>query len=68
MAEPTIEPFVPPSDCEACDQERGFSFDDVDDWEPIGSCDNCGANIYDESEVHDGLCDQCAWYVEQAHV
>lgn len=39
--------------------------DDEDSCEPIGSCDNCEQNIYeDDYYIFDGerLCDQCAWY------
>lgn len=30
--------------------------------EPIGSCDECGANIYEES-ADTGLCDQCEFMI-----
>jgi hypothetical protein len=33
--------------------------------EPVGSCDNCGCDIY-PGEGDDGLCDQCEWYLDQA--
>ena len=32
-----------------------------DDGEAIGSCDNCGCNLY-RDEDYDGLCSGCAWY------
>lgn len=43
--------------------------DDDDGGEPIGSCDDCQADVY-EDEVHriDGalLCDTCAWWLRLA--
>lgn len=43
----------------ACDPG---AFDEPFDYEsdPVGSCDDCGVNLYGE-EVFDGLCDQCSW-------
>lgn len=39
--------------------------DDEYDWdEPCGECENCGGNLYREDEE---LCDQCAWWVEEAN-
>lgn len=32
------------------------------DDEPIGSCDNCGCNIYAYEDDGSGLCDQCQWF------
>ncbi len=32
--------------------------------EPCGSCDECGTNLYPD-EDYDGLCDQCAWLLDQ---
>lgn len=38
-----------------------YDHDHHDDCEePIGSCDNCGVNIYEE-DSYDGLCSQCHW-------
>ena len=39
-----------------------------DDCEPIGSCDNCGGDIYADDCFQVGnylLCDQCAFYALQ---
>lgn len=42
-------------------------YDDVvetDEWdEPVGSCDNCGTNLYDDDA--DDLCSQCEWFAAQ---
>lgn len=37
--------------------------------ECIGSCDECGCDVYEDDAYEVGgdlLCDQCGWYVEQA--
>lgn len=45
--------------------------DDNDDpwedeyWEPIGSCEECGVDIYADDD--DWLCGQCAWWVQEAN-
>lgn len=31
---------------------------------PIGSCGNCGVNLYADDE-HNGLCGQCEWFLMQ---
>lgn len=47
----------------ACDPE---SLDDDDiDGEPVGSCDDCGTNLYGD-EAYEGLCDQCSWARSQS--
>ena len=40
----------------------GTDIPDADFAEPIGSCDECGINIYAESE-DTGLCDQCEFAI-----
>lgn len=30
--------------------------------EPIGSCDNCGVNVYEDEDDGSGLCGQCQWF------
>lgn len=35
------------------------------DCQPVGSCDECGCDIYPDEYHGDGLCDQCAWWAEQ---
>lgn len=43
-----------------------FDHDDLDAderCEPVGSCDECGSDIYDDD--WNGLCEQCAWHAEQ---
>lgn len=39
------------------------SVDRDEDWwdEPIGSCDRCGCNLYEEDD--DCLCAQCEWAI-----
>lgn len=40
-----------------------------DSYEPecVGSCDNCGRDMYDdEPDYMAGVCDQCAWWIEEA--
>jgi ribosomal protein L37E len=47
--------------CSACLYEDQFPDRDEDDAnEPIGSCDECGTNLYADDDW-DGLCNQCAW-------
>lgn len=50
-------------ECRVCGTEMDLTEDDA---EPIGSCDNCGANVY-AGGVDEDLCDQCAWYVYKAN-
>lgn len=60
--------------CGWCQGERYCTdedFDDhdwreEDDWEPVGSCENCGGNVYPNDE--DGLCDQCSWYEQNDEI
>lgn len=58
MAPP--RPAPPPDDYP---DDDGF---DPAEWdgEPVGSCDNCGCNLYADDEW-DGLCNQCAWWAAQ---
>lgn len=39
-------------------------FDCFDDFEPIGSCERCGCNLYWYDE--DDVCDQCSWSISDA--
>lgn len=41
------------------DQDEDWEDDESD--EPIGSCENCGTNLYPEDD--DEFCDQCLWRV-----
>ncbi len=36
-----------------------------DDGEPVGSCDNCGSNIYADEADSTCLCHQCQWFALQ---
>ena len=55
-----------------------FYLDDLDNYdnddrynEPIGSCELCGVNVYeDDAHLCDQggyICDQCAWAISQAN-
>lgn len=53
------------------EMERDESVDVDPDWErenmPVGACDECGSNVYeDDLYADENLCDQCAWHMEQA--
>lgn len=37
-------------------------YDDDPADEPVGSCDECGTNLYPEDDEE--LCDQCLWRME----
>lgn len=38
-----------------------------DEWDgPIGSCDECGCNLYADDD-YDGLCGKCAWLIREAN-
>ncbi len=58
--------------CAVCDADPGLREDSSGDGfepddgytEPVGSCDECGCNLYQDDEW-DGLCNQCAWYAAQ---
>ena len=39
-----------------CSQDADF-----DDNEPIGTCDECGQNLYGTEDVGCGLCSECLW-------
>lgn len=43
------------------DYDFGDYGDEYDD-EPIGSCDECGTNLYQDDE-YNGLCGQCYWAI-----
>lgn len=48
------------------DDEFDNDYDDGDFdeeyYEPVGSCDNCECDIYEDDVDEDGaLCDQCRW-------
>lgn len=53
----------PPWGC-PCDGHNEEEYDPDDDYnDPVGSCENCGVNLYPDDDVE--LCDQCLWYLEQ---
>lgn len=33
---------------------------ELDDDQPVGSCELCGVNLYEDDD--DELCDQCLWW------
>lgn len=45
--------------------DEWYDYDEDDEGEPIGSCDNCDCNLYEDDCWHlDGMqfCNQCYWY------
>lgn len=49
--------------------EHDYDFDDdfdchVYEDEIVGSCENCGCNIYASDANLGELCDQCEWFLE----
>jgi len=50
--------------CVECGAQVDFDFIewDEDDDDIVGSCDECGGNIYEQEDDGTGLCDQCSWY------
>lgn len=58
---------MPPTESLSFGDCSGDDYPD-EDWdsssEPVGSCDECGTNLYADDEW-DGLCNQCAWLAEQ---
>ena len=50
--------------CEDCEYHLDDPDYGPDPSEPIGSCDECGCNLYPDDEW-DGLCNQCAWLAMQ---
>lgn len=45
------------------DDDEDIDTGDFD--EPVGSCDECGVDLYGD-ERYEGLCDQCSWRQAQA--
>jgi NAD-dependent SIR2 family protein deacetylase len=47
--------------CAVCGWQVDFDYADDfdDDGEPVGSCEECGCNVYDPDSPF--LCDQCEW-------
>lgn len=35
---------------------------DSDTAEPVGSCDECGGDLYPDDD-YDGVCGQCSWWL-----
>lgn len=52
--------------CAVCGWQVDIDYDDYDDdeeddgMEPVGSCENCRTNLYEDDDAE--LCDQCLWY------
>ena len=59
-----------PAMCMSCGAHFApYMDDDYDDArdednEPVGSCEECGTNLYPDDEW-DGLCNQCYWLSSQ---
>lgn len=53
--------------CSVCGSQTDADYDDdygdEADFEPTGSCDNCGTNLY--ADDADDLCGQCEWFAAQ---
>lgn len=50
--------------CAVCGTVLDYDYDDLRDdpddiGDPVGSCKNCGTNLYDDDD--DELCNQCLW-------
>ena len=48
------------------DEEDEYDDDEEDDSEPVGSCIECGCNLYIDDDLDEWMCDQCLWWNEQA--
>lgn len=52
--------------CNVCGWQTDFDFDDEfvdyadDNYEPVGSCEDCGTNLYEDDDSL--FCDQCLWH------
>lgn len=56
--------------CAECGWQVDYLHDEYDYDpcnEPIGSCEDCGTNIYEDEDDGSGLCDQCQWYIAVAN-
>lgn len=55
--------------CEVCGTQTDADYDFGDygepNNEPIGSCDECGTNLYEDDE-YNGMCGQCYWFIYMA--
>ena len=49
------------------DDQWNEEYDDYEYDDPIGSCHECGMDIYEDEDDGSGLCGQCQWYFEQGH-
>lgn len=49
-------------DDDSCFDDPWF---DEDDGEPLGSCENCGSDLYADDDLDNELCDQCSWWAQQ---
>lgn len=51
--------------CAVCNAQTDFDHDeDYDDYsEAVGSCENCGTNLYADDDPE--LCDQCLFYAAE---
>ena len=55
---------MPTPDDEFENDADDVDFDDDESCEPVGSCDECGCDIYEDDIDEDGtLCDQCRWHM-----
>lgn len=63
--EPPKEDCLGCGRCEACIQQSESFAEEMDDgyMEPVGSCEWCGTNLYEDDD--EDLCNQCAWHAAQ---
>lgn len=48
--------------CQVGPDDPDSHYEDDPADEPVGSCDECGTNLYPEDDEE--LCDQCLWRLE----
>ena len=42
-------------------------FHDADtELEVVGSCDECGVDVFSDEDDGSGLCESCSWYLSQS--
>lgn len=49
--------------CAVCGSQVEFFHNEEIDDEPIGSCENCGVDLYEDD--HPEYCNQCLWSIER---
>lgn len=49
----------PEDDQDFLDESEIVDSEMEESFEPVGSCEECGTNLYEDDDVE--LCDQCLW-------